>query len=98
MQNPNFAYNSAGSHVPMTVTSSLPLTAQSLLPKRPPLMSHLKSAAATGINDGMNIRKPIAKTSNLGVLLGKPVKETESRFGFMTGKLNSGIGLEDGEE
>ena len=96
MQKPNFAYTSAGSHVPMTVTSSLPLTAQSLLPKRPPLMSHLKSAA-TGVNDGMIVRKPMAKTSNLGVLLGKPMKETESRFGFMAGKLNAGIGQDEEE-
>lgn len=80
----------------MSVTNSLPLTAQSLLPRRPPLMSHLKSAA-TGVNGGANamMTKPISKTSGIGVVLGKPMVETESRFGFLAGKVNRGVDQEE---
>jgi len=57
-------------------------------------MSHLKSAA-TGFNGGMNGNAGMGKPSNLGVLLGKPMKENESRFGYTASRLNKGIDEEE---
>ena len=86
---PNFAYNSVGTQ-PMSVTNTMPLATHSMMPKRPPLMSHLKSAA-TGVNNGAGSNPGLAKSSGIGVVLGKPMVDSESRFGHFLGRQNRGI-------
>ena len=74
----------------MTITSGIPLSGPGLMPRRPPLMSHLKSAA-TGVN-GMNHggNHLLGKSAGINVVLGKPQTETDSRFGFLAGRVSRG--------